>query len=107
MPSQTSVMVRSARRARLEPRTISLRDQCRWLERAQRRPRVAGHRPWPPPVLPFGKQIGQLRHDLFGEELGVVLGEVLAYVAELEQHHQMADIEIGRDFLELRGDLVR
>src|SRR6516162_6813825 len=76
------------------------------LELGQRCPRIPVHRLRPPAVLPFGEQIGQLRHDPVGEELGVVLGEVLAHVAELHQQHQVADIEIGRDLLELCCDLV-
>src|SRR5215472_12819737 len=78
----------------------------RGLEWRQRCPRVAVHRLRPPTVFPVGEDIGQLRNDFVGKEFGVVLGEILAHVAELHQQHQMADIEVDRDFPELCCDLV-
>jgi hypothetical protein len=48
----------------------------------------------------------QLRHHLFGEQLRVVLGQIFAHVAELQQHHQVADVEVLRDLAQLGGDLV-
>src|SRR5215469_10966662 len=71
--------------------TDSLGRHCRRLEWGQSRPRVVRHRLRPPAVLPFGEHIGQLWHDLFGEELRVVLREILAHVAELHQQHQVPD----------------
>ena len=64
------------------------------------------HRARPPAVLPLAEQLLQLRHDLFREQPRVVAGEVLVHVAELQQQHQVADIQIGRDFAKLFGDLI-
>src|SRR6266446_2769070 len=60
------------------PIAPSLRRHCRLVKRRQRRSRLAVHRLRPPAVLPLGEQVGQQRHDLFGEELRVVLRQILA-----------------------------
>ena len=49
----------------------------------------------------------QLRHHLLGEQLGVVLRQLLAHVAELQQQHQVADIQLGRHLGKLRHDFIR
>src|SRR4051794_1745790 len=60
-----------------------LRRHRRRLKRWQRGTLGAVHRFGPPAILPFGEDILELRHDLFGEETGVVLRQILAHVAEL------------------------
>src|SRR5438045_8706460 len=62
--------------------TPSLRREGRGLERGGGGALGAGHRLRPPTVLPFGEDVLELRHHLLGEELRVVVGEVLAHVAE-------------------------
>src|SRR6266849_5940360 len=64
------------------PIAPSLCGHCRLPKRRQGGPRLTIHRLRPPTVLPFGEGRGQLGHDLLGEELRVVLGEILAHVAE-------------------------
>src|SRR5882757_1558018 len=48
-----------------------------------RRTLRARHRLRPPAMFPLAEQRLQLRHDRVGEQAGVVLGELLAHVAEL------------------------
>src|SRR5690349_12490599 len=72
--------------------TPSLRRKRCGLERGGGGAFGARHRPRPPAVLPFGEDVLQLRQHLLGEELRVVVGEVLRHVAELQKRHQVADI---------------
>src|SRR5262249_11936158 len=67
---------------------------------------AAGSGRRPPAVLPLGEQILHLRQDALGEELGVVAGELLAHVAELQEQHEVPDVEVHRDLAQLLGDLV-
>src|SRR6266576_3460131 len=50
----------------------------------------------PPFVFPVAEQVLHLGHHLLGEQARVVLGGVLAHVAELQEQHEVADIEAGR-----------
>src|SRR5215469_12528120 len=69
---------------------------------------AGGHCPrlWPPPVLPVGEQTLHLRQDFLGEQLRVVARQLLAHVAELQQQHQVADIEVDGDLAKLLSHLV-
>src|SRR5689334_6770036 len=65
------------------------------------------HRSWPPAIFPLREDVVELRHHAFGEEARVILGQILAHIAKLQEQHQMADIEFGRYFLQLGSNLVR
>ena len=58
-------------------------------------------------MLVFGELAVQLRHHALGEQLGVVLGQLLAHVAELHEQHQVADVQVGREFVDLLHHFVR
>src|SRR5215472_2740152 len=75
-------------------------------ERRHRRAELLLHRLGPPAVLPLGEQVLELRHHLLREQLRVVAREVFGHVAELQQQHEMTDVEVDRDLFELFGDLV-
>src|SRR5262249_42054928 len=76
-------------------------------EREQSRARFTRHRLWPPSVFPIGKKTCQLRHDALGEHLGVITGQVFAHVAELQQQHQVPDVQVDGYLPELLRDFVR
>ena len=65
------------------------------------------HRPRPPPVFPLAEHVAQLRHHLIGEQLGVVPAQIFAHIAELQQHHQVSDVQVARHFADLLRHLVR
>src|SRR4029450_5572103 len=66
-------------------------------ERRNGRALVLRHWLWPPLVFPVAEQVLDLGHHLLGEQARVVLGDVLAHVAVLQEQHQVADIEAGPD----------
>src|SRR5271169_4954484 len=51
------------------------------------------HRLGPPAVFPFAEQTLQPRHHMIGKQLGVIGSQFLAHAAELQEQHQVADIE--------------
>ena len=74
------------------------------------RPRAlrARQRLRPPAVLPLVlEEAFELRLHLLREELGVEEREIAAHVAELEQQHELPDVQRERDLAELLGHLVR
>src|SRR5215472_11279442 len=72
----------------------------------QRRALLPVHRLRPPAVLPLGEHVLKLRHDLLGEQPGIVFGKVLRHVAELHEQHELADIERRGKLAHLLDDLV-
>src|SRR4029450_3622626 len=75
-------------------------------ERGNGRALVLRHWLWPPLVFPVAEQVLDLGHHLLGEQARVVLGDVLAHVAVLQEQHEVADIEAGPDMADLLDHLV-
>src|SRR5437763_1037386 len=82
------------------PRHMTLwlcrRDRGR-VERCRRGTFGWRHRRRPPWVLPCGEEAAQARHDLLRKELRIVLRQLLPPAAALQAHHQVPDVEVGRD----------
>ena len=55
--------------------------------------RSHGHRLRPPVVFPTTPHVTQLGHDFLREQRRVLAGALFIQIAELAEHHQMADVE--------------